>query len=249
MIPKEVKGRDINWHTPFGPVIMETQISDELHNILLTRADQLRNGTHPNPNINTETNDYRTRLAGCLSEEYSYRGAFTEEEDAFVEAELTFLAAHYTLAAHKASKVKENAVRDANQIIMQKPLWVNYMKSGEWNPSHSHTGKISCVTYLRVPKEIDEENQRGEHTKESNTPSAGRIEWSFGNVGMPYSSGGYIRTPVEKSIFFFPAALSHMVYPFKADTERVSMSVNFDDRIDLEQALKQDGERGKKEKL
>ena len=40
-----------------------------------------------------------------------------------------------------------------------------------------------------------------------------------------------------------------MVYPFQADTERVSMSVNFDDRIDLEQALKQDGERGKKEKL
>ena len=106
MIPKEVKGRDINWHTPFGPVIMETQISDDLHKILIERADQLRNGTHPNPNINTETNDYRTRLAGCLSEEYSYRGAFTEEEDAFVEAELTFLAAHYTMAAHKASKVK-----------------------------------------------------------------------------------------------------------------------------------------------
>ena len=87
MIPKEVAGRDINWHTPFGPVIMETQISDDLHNILLTRADQIRNGTHPNPNINTETNDYRTRLAGCLSEEYSYKGAFTKEEDVFIEAE------------------------------------------------------------------------------------------------------------------------------------------------------------------
>ena len=194
--------REIKWMAPFGPVIMESTISDELFNILTTRGDQLREGRHPNPEINTKTNDYRSRLAGCLSEEYSYRGAFTEEEDAFVEAELTFLAAHYTMAAHKASKVKKNAVRDANQIIMQKPLWVNYMKSGEWNPSHS-----------------------------------------------PYSTGGYIRTPVEKSIFFFPAALSHMVYPFKADTERVSMSVNFDDRIDLEQALKQDGERGKKEKL
>ena len=61
---------------------------------------------------------------------------------------------------------------------------------------------------------------------------------------MPYSSGGYIRTPVEKSIFFFPAALSHMVYPFQADTERVSMSVNFDDKVELELSLNQDGERG-----
>ena len=34
----------------------------------------------------------------------------------------------------------------------------------------------------------------------------------------------------------------------KADTERVSMSVNFDDRLDLEQALNQDGERGPKKK-
>ena len=132
---------------------------------------------------------------------------------------------------------------------MQKPIWVNYMKSGEWNPCHNHTGKISCVTYLRVPKEIQEENDKGEHTRKSNTPSAGRIEFQFGNVGMPYSSGGYIRAPQEKQIFFFPAALSHQVYPFKAQTERVSVSVNFDDKIELEVALKQDGERGKKEKL
>ena len=43
-----IEGRQINFHTPFGPVIMETKISDDLHNILLTRADQLREGTHPN---------------------------------------------------------------------------------------------------------------------------------------------------------------------------------------------------------
>ena len=63
---------------------------------------------------------------------------------------------------------------------------------------------------------------------------------------MPYSSGGYIRTPEEKKIFFFPAALSHMVYPFQANAERVSMSVNFDDRLDLEAALNSNGERGPK---
>ena len=60
---------------------------------------------------------------------------------------------------------------------------------------------------------------------------------------MPYSSGGYIRTPEERKIFFFPAALSHMVYPFKADTERVSMSVNFSDKLKAEENLKQIGER------
>jgi hypothetical protein len=34
-----------------------------------------------------------------------------------------------------------------------------------------------------------------------------------------------------------------MVYPFKADTERVSMSVNFSDKLKAEENLKQIGER------
>ena len=237
------QSRNIEWNTPFGPVIMSSTISDKLHNILLTRADQLRNGTHPNKNINTKTNDYRSRLAGCLSEEYSYAGAFLNEEDLFVESELKWLASLYTECAFKCHKIKKALVRTPEHLLMQKPVWVNYMKSGEWNPSHNHTGKISCVTYLRVPKEIDDENTTGDHTKSSNTPSAGRIEWQFGNVGMPYSSGGYIRTPKEKDIYFFPAALSHQVYPFKAKTERVSVSVNFSDKVEAELDLRQNGER------
>jgi hypothetical protein len=238
-----VEGRNIDWIVPFGPVIMESTISDELHSTLLNRADQLRDGTHPNSDINTETNDYRNRLAGCLSEEYSYEGAFTREEAKMVEEEFCFLAAHFTHAAHQANKIKKRFIRQPQDIIMQKPVWVNYMKSGEWNPAHNHMGKISCVTYLRVPKEIEEENEKADHVNRSNTPSAGRIEFSYGNGGMSYSSGGWIRTPKEKQIFFFPAQLSHMVYPFKADTERVSVSVNFDDRIELQSALRQDGVR------
>ena len=238
-----VNDRKVRWHCPFGPVIMESHISDELHNVLLSRADQLRNGTHPNKEINKETNDYRDRLAGNLSEEYSYDKALKQEELDFAEDELTTLAAAFTGSAHQAGKIKKRLVRHKSEIIMQKPLWVNYMKAGEWNPSHNHTGDISCVTYLKVPKEINDENEKGEHTKVSNTPSAGRIEFQFGNVGMKYSSGGYIRTPEEKKIFFFPAALSHMVYPFKSDTERVSMSVNFSDRINAQETLKQFGER------
>ena len=238
-----LEGRDIRYHVPFGPIIMESTISDELHEIPLRRADQLREGTHPNKDINTETNDYRSRLAGCLSEEYSYAKAFTKEEDQIVEQELTWLASHFTDCAFKAGKLKKDRVRQPNELIMQRPVWVNFMKAGEWNPSHNHTGKISCVTYLRVPKEIEEENEKGTHTSKSNTPSAGRIEFQFGNVGMPYSSGGYIRTPKEKTIFMFPAALSHMVYPFQADTERVSVSVNFDDYVDLKQSLNGVGER------
>jgi|TARA_R100000455_G_C6191033_1_gene65252 hypothetical protein len=40
-----------------------------------------------------------------------------------------------------------------------------------------------------------------------------------------------------------PAALSHQVYPFKAKTERVSVSVNFSDKVEAELDLRQNGER------
>ena len=42
---------------------------------------------------------------------------------------------------------------------------------------------------------------------------------------------------------FFPAQLSHLVYPFKSKVERISVSVNFADKIDAEQNLKAIGQR------
>ena len=153
-----MESRDVKWITPFGPVILHSTLSKQTWEILLIRANQLREGTHPNKDINKKTNDYRSKLAGCLSEEYSYAGAFDDKEMQIVEDEFTWLASIYTECALKAGKIKKHGVRKPNGIIMQKPVWVNYMKSGEWNPSHNHTGKISCVTYLQVPPEIDHEN-------------------------------------------------------------------------------------------
>ena len=46
--------RQIGFTHPFGPVIVQSTISDEIHSILLTRATQLRNGTHENKEINTK---------------------------------------------------------------------------------------------------------------------------------------------------------------------------------------------------
>ena len=153
-------GREMRYHTPFGPVIMHSTISDELHELLLRTANQLRDGTHPNKKINKKTNDYRGRLAGCLSEEYSYDKAFTPSEDKIIIEEMTWLASMFVEFAFKAGKIKKERLRKPNELIMQRPVWVNYKKAGEWNPAHNHTGAISCVTYLQVPPEIEQENNR-----------------------------------------------------------------------------------------
>ena len=109
---------------------------------------------------------------------------------------------------------------------MIEPIWVNYMKAGEWNPSHFHAGLISCVAYLSVPEEIEIENVESEHSKKSNIPSAGRIQWTYGE-SIQFSETYFTKVPKEKDIWFFPAELKHYVYPFKSDVERISVSCNF----------------------
>ena len=228
-------GRQMDLLRNFGPYIVKSTISDELHKILLDTANKIRK----NKKLKKD-NDYRKSLAGNLAEEYSYANAFTSKEKKIVEEELTWIASQYT----KFSKIalRKDLGLEPNQIVIQKPVWVNFMKSGEWNPAHNHTGDISCVTYLKVPKEIEEENYTSEVSSKSNTPSAGKIEFQYGDH-IGYCNTGVMMNPREKDIYFFPAKLHHMVYPFKSKTERISVSVNFADKLNAMRNLQARGER------
>ena len=222
-------------HRNFGPYIVRTNISDELHKILLDTANKIRK----NKKLKKD-NDYRKNLAGNLSEEYSYANAFTAKEEKIVEDELVWLASEYTKLSKKI--IHQNLGREPKEIIMQKPVWVNFMKAGEWNPAHNHTGDISCVTYLQVPDEIKEENISNESSNKSNTPSAGKLEFQYGDQ-IGYSNTGCIMNPREKDIYIFPAKLHHLVYPFKSKVERISVSVNFADKVNAMRNLQAEGER------
>ena len=228
-------GREFNVQRNFGPYIVRSTISDELHKILLDTANKIRK----NKKLKKD-NDYRKNLAGNLSEEYSYANAFTAKEEKIVEDELVWLASEYTKLSNKI--IHQNLGREPKEIIMQKPVWVNFMKAGEWNPAHNHTGDISCVTYLQVPDEIKEENNSNESSNKSNTPSAGKLEFSYGDQ-IGYSNTGCIMNPKEKDIYIFPAKLHHLVYPFKSKVERISVSVNFADKINAMRNLQAEGER------
>ena len=57
-------GRQFNVHRNFGPYIVRSTISDELHKILLDTALKIRK----NKKLNKKQ-DYRNKLAGNLKEE------------------------------------------------------------------------------------------------------------------------------------------------------------------------------------
>ena len=119
---------DNTLYTPFGPILMKGVMSDELHTALLKKSEDSRN----------PDNDFRHHLAGNLTEEY--RLNFSNEEKESVYAELLDLAQTYMLEAKKEKRIKKFGRPKIKDLTIVEPIWVNYMKAGEWNPSHFHAG-------------------------------------------------------------------------------------------------------------
>lgn len=152
--------------------------------------------------------DFRGKLAGHLDNEYSI------DEEKFIriinDYVNNFNAAHKHFYGHP-SKLKITKA------------WVNFMKSGEFNPLHRHDNcDFSGVLYLSMPDEIIKENEN----------------WNGNGANGPGMVSFVISTPIKNfinervflpkrgDIFIFPKDLLHMVSPFKSDVERISVAFN-----------------------
>ena len=129
-----------------------------------------------------------------ISEGYALE--FTSPEQNIVHNELLDLTKEYMLA-YFLRGIGRPKVQNL-QIVDH--IWVNYIKPA---------GIISCVAYLKVPKENLEAN---------------KIQWEYGE-SIHFSEPCYNQVPIEKDVWLFPADLKHMVYPYKS--QRVSISCNF----------------------
>ena len=67
-----------------------------------------------------------------------------------------------------------------------------------------------------------EENNSSDTSSKSNTPSAGKLEFNYGDQ-IGYCNTGCIMSPREKDIYIFPAKLHHSVYPFKSKVESATL--------------------------
>ena len=101
--------------------------------------------------------------------------------------------------------------------------WINFMKKGEFNPPHIHVGgQFSCVLYLYVPNELKEENKKYKGTDQS---GPGGIQFMYGE-DRDHNISAINIFPNTGDLLIFPANLRHVVYPFKSNCTRISMSAN-----------------------
>lgn len=200
---------------PFGPCVMKVKASKELIRLLLTKAVEVRT-------TKAKENDHRNKLSGNLSEEYSYADVFTDEQQELLSNEILGRAHGYTLAA---SSLLSRPVTIPKSALEIDTPWVNFMKQGEWNPRHYHTGLLSLVIFLKVPSEIALENYKEDSVKKSLQPTAGMLQFTYGEQ-CEFSSSTKNIIPVMGDMYLFPSSLHHQVYPFISDAERISVSMN-----------------------
>lgn len=106
-------------------------------------------------------------------------------------------------------------------------LWVNFMKKGEFNPIHNHTGMYSFVLWYKVPYFANIEDTASPGRRASSNRS-GKFEFTFTNI-LGNISGSVIDVDKtwEGRMILFPALLNHQVYPFySSDDYRISVAGN-----------------------
>ena len=192
-----------NW----GPCVVRMKISDDFKKLLLDEG-------------NKNKTDYTTKLAGILDKEIGYN----DESKSKIVPMLSKYLGVYNRAYEKY--VLEPFEKEPEYILTA--LWINYQKPNDFNPPHDHDGKLSFVTYLQIPEELKEENQK--YNGKSCGP--GGIQFIYGN-GPRDCITHMSFFPQENDMFIFPAWLQHWVAPYKSNCTRISVSGNFHDQVPL----------------
>jgi len=182
----------------WGPFLFYTNVPKTITDKLLKQA--------------TNKKSHHKKLAGHIKKQFIY------PENIFMDCLKPYLTAY----------LKEASVYYRSKIFIDKgikligPPWINYMKSGEFNPPHIHNkGDFSMILFLQVPKTLKKENIN--FTGNSSGP--GSVEFIYGENRF-LNISDHSLFPQVGNFLMFPANLYHWVYPFKSKGERISISAN-----------------------
>ena len=107
--------------------------------------------------------------------------------------------------------------------------WIVRQFKNDYNPIHFHSGHVSGVGYLKVPKNM---GKTAQDNKKHNLN--GKLVLIDGSKKL-FCNSTYIITPEVGDFYLFPNYLMHTVYPF-SDTDDERRSVSFNAKLDNEAA-------------
>ena len=185
--------------SPFGPKIavikipkkIITQINKEVEMILKSK-------------IKLKKSDYSKKLVGQVKQE--------------LQLSKKFINKHLNKFINNSVRtyIKKSSNRNTKKINL-KNLWIVRQFKNEYNPIHFHSGDISGVGYLKIPKNITQGNKR--------LKTNGTIDFIHGSKSF-LNNSIFNHNPKVGDLILFPNYLMHTAYPFKREGERRSFSFN-----------------------
>ena len=198
---------------PFGPSIAEFIVKEEFVNDLNEYCKIVLNEEG-----RAEKLDVGEELAGQVKQEFEVDQNFFNLK---INNYLTDMIKNYLWKS--VEKQNESFKDFKNKIkVIYKNKWIVRQFENEYNPLHFHSGSVSGVCYILLPKNFGGKSQN----QKRNNPN-GCIALSLGSAQFT-SPAVKLITPEIGKFVFFPNYLLHTVYPFKGPGERRSFSFNAD---------------------
>ena len=186
---------------PFGPTLAKVKIPKNIINKINLEVDKIINSKKL-----TKKNDYSKRVVGQVYQEIRLPDKFTNK------VIKKFITKNISSYVKKSINQKINSVKIKN-------FWVVRQFKNEYNPIHFHSGNISGVGYLKIPKNITKSKKR--------LKTNGTIDFIHGSKSF-LNNSLFNHKPKVGDMILFPNYLMHTAYPFKREGERRSFSFNID---------------------
>ena len=194
---------DLQILRPFGPSIVKLSIPDDLVKKLNDYTDRIILDEEKVLKL-----DHSNQLAGKVKQEFLLEKEFMQE---------------IKWGEFLAKAIKVWLQNDSNKELKSIDIinsWIVRQFQNEYNPIHLHSGHISGVGYLKVPKSF------GNVSEKKKINDKGSLTFIHGSVNL-FSKATYVIKPEVGDFYLFPNYLLHTVYPFsETDEERRSISFN-----------------------
>ena len=186
---------------PFGPKIAIIKIPKNIVFKINQEVDKILNDKK-----RLKKSDYSKKLVGQVTQEIQLNSKFIKKNI------LKFIDVN-------VKKYIKSCIKKNTKKIILKNLWVVRQFKNEYNPIHFHSGNISGVGYLKIPKNITKSKKR--------LKTNGTIDFIHGSKSF-LNNSLFNHNPKVGDMILFPNYLMHTAYPFKRDGERRSFSFNID---------------------
>tara|TARA_X000000368_G_scaffold312196_1_gene249959 strand:+ start:92 stop:712 length:621 start_codon:yes stop_codon:yes gene_type:complete len=193
---------------PFGPSIVKLKLPQEIIDKMNKYTDEVITNKKKSENL-----DHGSKLAGNVYQE--------------ILLDLEFMKkikwAEFLAKACEKWLQQENNKQLKNFKLIES--WIVRQFKHDYNPIHFHSGHISGVGYLKVPKNMGKTSQKNKKNNQN-----GKLELIECSPKL-FCKGNYIVEPEVGNFYLFPNYLFHTVYPF-SDSEEERRSISFNARID-----------------